>query len=81
MHPGRWLGPWTACCALESAAKHAPSAMGFFVRVLAGSGGGAPLLYKGGFIADFDNDMKTKKKGLILFVPLLLGLSGKVSDA
>ena len=84
MHPGRWLGPWTACCALESTAQHASPTIALSIRVLAGSGGGAPLLYTDIYIHEFDNgsdhgdNNKKRRKGLILLIPLLLGLSGKV---
>ena len=88
MSPGRWLGPWTACCALEQASKHIDQPT-LSIAVLGGSGGGAPLLYKNAFLDYFasipsnNNEdetcgLKNKNKGLLLLIPLLLGLSGKV---
>lgn len=44
VHPGKWLGPWVMCRALEAAAAHAQQALGVRVAVIAEPGGGAPML-------------------------------------
>eukprot|EP00887_Chlorella_sp_A99_P003505 scaffold7.g3505.t1 len=47
VQPGRWLGPWVMCKALEAAAAAAAQHqdLGCHVAVLAEAGGGAPQLY------------------------------------
>jgi len=84
--PGRWLGPWTACCALQAAAQHADPSIGLTVKVLGGDGGGAPLLYIDQFLPLFEATATVnasvdtrggRSRGLLLLVPLVLGL-GKV---
>jgi cysteine protease ATG4 len=56
--PGRWLGPWVMCRALQAAATAAQQQqqgadMGLAVEVLGDNGGGAPLLVAGRFEAAF----------------------------
>jgi hypothetical protein len=84
--PGRWIGPWTGCRALEAAATSntfsLPDNLAF--KVLGGSGGGAPLLPVDECVAYFEypdtiENKNENENGLVLLFPLVLGL-GKVSS-
>lgn len=86
--PGRWLGPWTGCRALEAAAGASPlPLLGLRIKVLGGVGGGAPVLAIDRFLPSFNNvkgeENATEEAplrndlGLLLLVPLVLGV-GKV---
>lgn len=82
--PGRWIGPWTGCRALEAAATNGTSSLpgNIAFKVLGGSGGGAPLLPVDECVPYFNptgtsEEDNEKENGLVLLFPLVLGL-GKV---
>lgn len=56
MFPGRWLGPWVGCRAVEAAATHAKTALAGHINfsVLGGSGGGAPFLFRDTYLSSFN---------------------------
>jgi len=63
--PGRWLGPFTGCRALQCAATSSDALKGLKIAVLGGTGGGAPVLEIDRYLAcvessvtDDDNDTK-----------------------
>ena len=59
--PGRWLGPWTGCRALEAAATASPlPLLGFKIEVLGGTGGGAPALAIDKFLHYFEDGDNSK---------------------
>ena len=59
--PGRWLGPWTGCRALEAAAAASPlPLLGFKIQVLGGTGGGAPALAIDKFLHYFEDGDNSK---------------------
>ena len=78
MSPGRWLGPWAACLALQAAAASTQDPLGLHVAVLASAGGGAPWLQPEQFMHCFNaggpSQGNPPKRGLLLLVPLVLGL-------
>ena len=77
--PGRWIGPWTGCRALEAAAAAAAAAAGgggsdgamdnpslpsnLAFKVCGEFGGGAPLLPRDEFLPFFENVSDDNRRG------------------
>ncbi|KAK9804481.1 hypothetical protein WJX73_007788 [Symbiochloris irregularis] len=78
---GQWLGPSTCCHALHAlVSKTKPG--GLCTHIVSSPGGGAPVLYSSR-VADLlllDPSEPGSSKGLLLFVPLVLG-TGKTLNA
>ena len=74
MSPGRWVGPSAASNAVASAIEHA----GLQIKAcVLSSGGGAPMIYKES-AEELFKDVDETCKGLLLLVPVVLGV-GKAS--
>lgn len=91
--PGKWLGPFVTCKTLEAAANSIDStSIGLTIITIGDMGGGAPTLYTSSILASGafkpkqdkhsssdGNYNNNKSGGVIILVPLVLGLGGKLN--